>query len=422
MIYLSLFCVILLHIKLFGQRGLIDPISVFFLAFLYYSYLTPIVIYEFEIFSVDFRGVDSWVPPETVDSAAILFGVGYAGFALAYYALTGGSRKTSYAPANAQFKRLLTDPYLRLLLGFVLIVILVISTAFREALLSSTESYEGKISGNYSNYGYAFLMSIALTSFSLILNYTVLNARRFLLATGIGISACIFLTVLTFSKFPLIFAALASFCALYRFNKLPFLIQFIGLLVGTSLMTIIFLPMFSIFRASGELEFVGLNAQSVKLMIAEASSPFTIVHLGFSGYIDAGGHPLWESFALWVPRAIWVDRPLDIAEGFARQVLGEWQAGQGLGFSPFAEAYARTGLLGSFFFMALLGGVMALMQRGFASVIPAAMRAPATLTIGGIVSVLMLRGPFSALITQSIQNWLPIIAVSVVAGWLARRI
>ncbi|MFM6852693.1 MAG: O-antigen polysaccharide polymerase Wzy, partial [Sphingopyxis sp.] len=110
------------------------------------------------------------------------------------------------------------------------------------------------------------------------------------------------------------------------------------------------------------------------------------------------------------------------AEGFARDVMTGWQAGFGLGFSPFAEGYARFGVVGSAAFMALVGATTAVLQSTFARAIAPAMRVPAMLTIGGLVSVLVLRGAFSGLITQSVQNWLPLIIISLVATELAKRI
>jgi oligosaccharide repeat unit polymerase len=420
MIYLSLLAVIVLHVALFSRRGLLDPVSVFFLAFLYYSYLTPIVMLNFDIFSVDFAGAASWVTADTINKAAILFLVGYTGFSSAYFLFTGGSKGSQFESPNLKLDELLKDRYLLSIIAFAVLIIAILTTVFRDALLASTESYEGKISGNYSNSSYAFLLSVALTAFSLIVNYIVLNSRRFLLAAAVGVVLCLLLTILTFSKYPLIFAALCTFCALHRMKWLPFPVLITGLIIGSVLMTVLFLPMFSEFRATGRLEFSGFSARSVNLMIAEASSPFSIVHLGFSGYIRPEGHPLWHSFALWIPRAIWPDRPLDIAEGFAQQVIVNWQAGFGLGFSPFAEAYARVGLYGSFFFMAMVGAIMALLQRGFAALVPPEMRIPATLTIGGIVSVLVLRGAFSGLITQSLQNWVPIVLMSLIASQVVR--
>lgn len=420
MIYASLSFVIVLHVFLFRKRGLVDPVSVFFLAFLYYSYLAPITMIYFGVFSVDFAGNANWVSSEEMEKSGILFAVGYLGFSLSYFVLSG-DRKYLLPSLNKSIRDIVGDGYIKSLLMFIFFTIFILLTVYRDALSASTDSYDGKISGNYSNSGYAFFMSLALTLLSLTINYIILNAKNYIIASTFGVLTFFTLTILTFSKYPLIFAALCIFCAFHRYRKIPYIVLIFGLVVGAIATTVIFIPMFSIFRSTGQLEFLGFSYESLSVMLGEASSPFLIVSLGFKGYIQPDGHPLWHSFALWIPRAIWVDRPLDIAEGFAQQVLVNWQAGFGLGFSPFAEAYARVGLFGSFLFMGLVGGLMALLQRGFAMLLPLQMRTAATLTIGGIVSVLVLRGAFSGLITQSLQNWIPVIFVSVVARQLASR-
>lgn len=421
MIYLSLIYVIILHNILFRERGFLDPVSVFFLAFLYYSYLAPIVMLSFDYFSFDLSGVTNYISIDTIEKSSILFSSGYTGFALSYFFFTGKNKNIKYRTGNNNFTAIISDRHTVILLAFVLMVLLVLSTVFRGQLLASTESYEGKISGNYNNSVYAFFVNIALTLLSLIYNYIILQVRRFVSVTAVGVFLFFALAVVTYSKAPMIYSALCVFCALHRLHRIPNSVLLFGIIVGAVVMSIVFIPMFSIYRATGELTLQPLNVQGVGLMISEASGPFTIVHLALNGYVKADGHPIWQSFALWIPRAVWPDRPLDIAEAFAQQVIANWQAGFGLGFSPFAEGYARVGLFGCFFFMALIGAIMALINRLFASFLEEKLRIPATLTIGGIVSVLVLRGALSGLVTQSLQNWLPVVVISLVATRLAKR-
>lgn len=421
MIYVSLIGVLLIHGWLFAKRGLLDPVSVFFLAFLYYSYLAPISMLLFGIYGLDVAGQASFVTFDTINRASILFFVGYASYAAVYYQLSKRDAVAEYQLRNEPLTLLLRDNYARVLLIFVAIVITVISTYFRREMLGATESYEGKISGNYTASGYAFMINTAFTLLSLIFNYLILNVRRYNLTALTGVAIFIFLAVATYSKVPLIYGALCVFCALHRFRRIPFWFMMIVLIFGSILMTLLFMPAFSIYRGSGEFALRIPTVDSFSLVLGEASSPFTIVHLALSGYVSVADHPLWQSFVLWIPRSIWPERPIDLAEGFAREVIANWQVGFGLGFSPFAEGYARLGLIGSAFFMGMVGGVTALMQSFFSRAVPKAMRAPAMLTVGGFVSVLALRNPFSGLITQSLQNWAPVIVASLVASELARR-
>ena len=422
MIYASLIGVLLVHGWLFSKRGLLDPVSVFFLAFLYYSYLAPISMLLFDLYGLDVAGQTSFVTLDTINRSSILFFLGYTCYAFFYHHLSKRDGVENYELRNESISILLKDNYLKVLILFVIMVILTISTYFRDQLIDATDSYEGKISGNYTASGYAFMMNTAFTLLSLVFNYLILNVRQRNVVALAGIMIFVLLSVATFSKVPLIYAALCAFCALHRYRRVPFWLVMVALVVGSIILTLLFMPAFSTYRGSGQFVFRMPSVDSFAAALGEAASPFTIVHLALNGYVSVRGYPLWDSFVLWIPRAIWPDRPIDLAEGFARQVIAHWQVGFGLGFSPFAEGYARFGMIGGALFMGMVGGVTALMQSFFSRAVPAVMRAPAMLTVGGFVSVLVLRGPFSGLITQSLQNWAPIIVVSLVATELVRRV
>ena len=421
MIYISLAGVILVHIYLFSNRGLLDPVSVFFLAFLYYSYLAPISMSIYGQYDVQLLGQVNWITQDTIDKSAILYFIGYMAYALAYYTLSKNDNFESYVVQNNAFNFLLKDSYARIILVFVSVTIGIITIFFRDDLLASTESYEGKIAGNYTASGYAFLINSALTLLSLLSNYLILNLRRHTLAAFLFIVMFCVIAVLTFSKAPFIYAALCAFCSLYRYKRVPFWVTLSVLVAGTLISTVFFIPAFSIYRGSGEFILAVPDADALSLVLSEASGPFAIMHLALNGYVSVDDHPLWHSFVLWAPRALWADRPLDIAEGFAQQVIVGWQAGFGLGFSPFAEGFARYGTAGSALFMAMVGSVTALLQTALSRFVPKPVRIPTMLTIGGIVSVLVLRGAFSGLITQGIQNWVPVIIVSAIAAEISRR-
>jgi oligosaccharide repeat unit polymerase len=422
MIYASLLIVIAVHILLFRKRGLLDPISVFFLAFLYYSYFTPISMQLFDQYDTILLGNISYITIETIDSSAIIFALGYISFAVAYFLFSKSENFGGYIPKNTTTISIVKDNYARTLFAFIIIIATVIVTFFSSELINATSSYEGKIGQNYTSSTYAFILGMAFTILSLLANYTILNVRNYALVSMFAILLFAFLAILTFSKAPFIFAALCAFCFLYRYKRLPYSLTMSTLIVAAVVATMFVIPAFSIFRASGEFAITIPNRDSLPLILSEASGPFSIMHFALNGYISADAHPLWHSFTLWIPRAIWADRPLDIAEGFARQVIVSWQAGLGLGFSPFAEGYARYGTYGSALFMALMGAISAIIQSIFAKFVPQEMRIPAMLTIGGLVSVMVLRGAFSGLFTQSLQNWVPIILISLVAHEISQRI
>lgn len=421
MMYISLFMTTMLHFVLFGRRSLTDPISVFFICYLYYSYFTPVTMLLFDQFDLLLLERVNWISMDTINRSSILSFIGYAGYSIGYFFLT---RKVNFQQTdnNRSIILLFSDTYTKILVSFILVISSSIVIFYSNELIYATSSYESKISGNYLGSGYAFLISIVITLLSLLTNYFILNGRNFQLISFIGLFLFINIAILTYSKGPFIYAALCGFCFLHRYGRVPTWISLVGMATAAVLALVYFVPAFAAYRATGEFDLLASDAVTLNTIFSDASGPYGVINFALNGYVSMDDHPLWESFILWVPRALWADRPLDVAEGFARQVMENWQPGYGVGFSPLAEGYARYGIWGSGLFMALMGATFASIQRAFAFFLPAAMRVPVMLTIGGYVSVLVLRGPFSGLITQSIQNWLPVILIGLVARELTRRL
>jgi hypothetical protein len=141
----------------------------------------------------------------------------------------------------------------------------------------------------------------------------------------------------------------------------------------------------------------------------------------FNGYVHAEGHPIWQSFVIWVPRVFWPDRPLDLSEEFARQIMVGWRAGFGVAFSPLAEAYVRVGLWGTPLFMALFGGLVGLIERLTSRLVPPDARAAVAIAVTGTLALASLRGPLSSVVTQGLQIAIPISLVGIAALYFHRR-
>jgi O-antigen polysaccharide polymerase Wzy len=415
LIYASLVGVIIIHFALFRKRGLLDPISVFFVVFLYYCYFAPITMLAFDQFGVWVLEQTIWISMETIQKAAEVYFIGYASYASAYYLMSRGENFNQYMPNNWNIYTILNDRYVRVILLIVFLISFVMIVFFRSVISEITSSYEGKISGNYSSSTFGFLINLLFTLISFFVNYLILNSRNFLVIAIASVLFFILLATLTFSKTPFVYATLCLFCSLYRFKKLPYFATMSVLILSAILGSVYLIPAFSVFRASGEFVLAAPSADTLGRMLSEAASPFTIMHFAVHGYVSADGHPLWQSFVLWIPRVLWPERPLDIAEAFAQQVIVNWQPGFGLGFSPLAEAYVRYGTYGSSFLMLLLGGLTALLQSFFSRFLPGPMRVPAIMTVGGLVAVFVLRGAFSGLLTQGLQIWIPLVLVGLVA-------
>ena len=79
---------------------------------------------------------------------------------------------------------------------------------------------------------------------------------------------------------------------------------------------------------------------------------------------DSGfGESILNGLVGWVPRAVWPDRPLDLAEQFARVRIPDWRPGEGYGYSPFAEAMHQGGIAGVSAYFFLLGLAVSVLRN-----------------------------------------------------------
>ena len=144
-------------------------------------------------------------------------------------------------------------------------------------------------------------------------------------------------------------AVLAGLCMIYRLgsrNKTVFLVLFLtAAVIGFG----IALPMYAVYRGTGELTLDFLKNGDVETFYSDPVGPFAATIYILQSHDTqlltnaVTTSPLWSSFILWIPRAIWPDRPLDMSEAFARFVFEHWQPGYGMGFSPMAEGVLRFG-------------------------------------------------------------------------------
>jgi O-antigen polysaccharide polymerase Wzy len=422
MIFISMFAVIILHVLVFHRRGILDPVSVFLISYLYYSYFTPVTMSIFEQFDVYLLQDVTWISPESIDQSAILSFLGYAGYSAGYYVATMRTDFRRAFEANSLSMRvILGDSFVRGIIASIFITFLLTLVFFSSELFASLSSYEAKIATNYENSTFAFVRGTALILMSILANYFILVSRRYALITAASVVLFVFISFLTFSKGPFIFAVLCGFCFLYRYRKLPSFVS-LAVMAGAGILALVyFVPAFAAYRATGEFRLQSPDQVSLSTIFSDASGPFGVINFVLNGYFDPSRNPLWHSFVLWVPKFIWAGRPLDIAETFAQQMMKDWQPGFGMGFSPLAEGYARFGMLGTPFFMILVGATLGFLQTFFSSFLPTRIRVPIIMTVGGYLALLVLRGAYSGVITQSLQAWIPALAVCLTANYFSKN-
>lgn len=122
---------------------------------------------------------------------------------------------------------------------------------------------------------------------------------------------------------------------------------------------------FSVFRGGGSLD---LGARTSYLTSIEPAGPFlSIVDeidlRGSTAPSSGFGESVLNGLLGWIPQAVWPQRPLDLAEQFARTRVPDWQPGEGYGYSPFAEALHQGGAAGVAAYFLLLGMGIALVRN-----------------------------------------------------------
>ena len=61
LIFASLLATVLVHFVFFRKRGILDPVSVFLISYLYYSYFIPVSMVLFEQFDLNLLPEVSWI-------------------------------------------------------------------------------------------------------------------------------------------------------------------------------------------------------------------------------------------------------------------------------------------------------------------------------------------------------------------------
>lgn len=421
MIFVSLIATCVLQWFLFRKRGLQDPSWILFITYLYYTYFVPIAMVATSQYDLLLIEQPIWVNEPDLQLTALTDFLGFAGIAGGYWWVTNRF-PLGQTPAPRPVLKLLNDfASPRVMVGVTILYVTLMFTVFYEQTSQVLQGYDQKIEINYNNSTYSFIVANMLLLLSTAMNYLILMSKRYYTTTIVAVTTFIFLSFALFTKQPFIFAALAGICTLARWKKIPAFPLVLGISTVAVIALIYAVPIFAVYRAEGEFTLKAYQQVSIASVYSDAIGPFGVMIYTFNGYLHVDGHPLWQSAILWVPRFLWVDRPIDLGEDFARQVIANWQPGFGVAFSPIAEGYARFGLPGVPLLLAACGAGVATFERLCARIAPVDARPAVALTVSGYLALSVLRNPFSGLFTQGIQISIPIGLVALMSFWIQRR-
>lgn len=414
--YASLLLTLIVHLAIFQRRPITDPIHAACLAFCYYNLFTPVAmeIYgDYGIIAVDKM---EWITQETIDSTAWHAVFGYTALALGYRTVLNFVDSPVSPKIFLDSRTLITSTTsVRMLIACAFLFAVTV-TFFGSQMTLAMQSYEGKVQINYENSGYSWLLNFVEVLLAVWFVWLILSSKNYLTFALSGIVLFLGISFATFSKGPFLFDSAFAFAVLSRHKFIKPLVAIPVLSVTLIGFLTFIVPVFAAYRATGDVDFFSNNHLTVSMLMSDAVSPYWVNALAEQNGVSVADNPLWQSFVLWIPKFIWSTRPLDLSEGFARQIMTNWQPGYGLAFSVLAEGIMRFGVLGMPLFMFGVGAIYSAFNQSFLRLVPVDLRQAAFLVVGSQLAALIFRGPFSGLITNSIHEWIPLVITLATIG------
>ncbi|MGE0845988.1 MAG: O-antigen polysaccharide polymerase Wzy [Flavobacteriaceae bacterium] len=402
MIYVSLVCCILLF-ALFSHRNLIlvNPYTVFSISFFYYNFFIPIIFNSLDDATISVSVYKIAVDSETIARVALLNFAAFAGFTLGYRLINPMAETSPETPPSP-----LAAPFLYSVAIIAVFAVLFFSRQFYQPSVSYSENVYLSLLSVYT-----FSKTFIYSTISIYSIYKIFHSKKYLRWFAAPIALLFFFAITTYDKNPILFAGFIGMCFLFRIfpNRQKSVLG--AMVVLATIFLITFIPAFSIYRQTGVFEFHAPDELNLSTVLGDARGPFGVIAYVLTGYEQFDFPGVFESLFLWIPKFIWAARPDDMAQVFAQSVIPNWQPGQGLGFSPLAEAYIRVGSIFVAPYFLGLGILFAALLRVFSRFFPPDLQIPMLMSGGAAGAFLINRGATSGILTQSLQFWLPMLAI-----------
>jgi hypothetical protein len=417
--YISLLATVIAFIVFRSRRNaLLDPYTIFFIAWLYYAYYIPVLMTLSDFYEVGEMGV--FVSEADLSALAQLNFWCFLVFTIVYKGLEHTFSRRFLPPLEPmppeQERRIVRGQRYGLVAACVGVAALGI-ILFPQEVIAMRSDYGSKIYTVYANSTFAALQRFWLSLVGLTFIHSILFSRRpeIVFAAG-AVSMCV-LAFATYSKTPLIFL---FFFGLVFANRVVRHFQVLAitafiLAFGISLVTI--LPTFAVYRYSGEIKLIDFADMNVQQIFSDARGPlFTnVIALNYANSADVP--PLVYSWFLWIPRVFWPDRPLDVAEAFAQAYMPGWQPGFGYGLSPIAEGILRFETVGAPLIFIFFAATFIALRLALLARIDDRLRISVDILLFGQILFFMNRGPLSSIPSIALQLGVPMVLLFLLVQW-----
>jgi len=293
---------------------------------------------------------------------------------------------------------------------------------FRDELICSIAGYGGNVAQTYSNSTYGYIKSIFTMSTSVLI-FLHLCIKK---TIGIGLVLAFILVaigILTSDKDPFLLAALPmlTWLIVKASRKKRYLILSLLALIGGSVFALVSVPVFSLYRAGINIfgmdlvdhyyfSFTQIDPSGPFISLADSLRDLKPLLYGKT-YIDG--------LAILVPKIFWANRPLDLAEQFARDFLPLWEPGLGVGYSLMTEGLINFGYPGAFVHYFTIGFTWGLGWRMISLCTASSLYMNVLYrTIGFYLLTIMHRGPLSQIVKTLILFMIPLLVTTMLIHFI----
>jgi hypothetical protein len=419
-VFISLFATIITFIVFRSRRNaLLDPYTIFFVAWLYYAYYIPVLMILSDFYEVGEMGV--FVSEGNLGTLAQLNFWCFLVFTIVYKGLEHALAHRFLPPPERMYpeqeRQIIRGQRYGLIAACVGIAILG-TIIFPQDVIDLRADYGSKIYTVYSSSTFAALQRFWVSLVGMTFIHSILYSKNPGSVFAIGAVLMCVLAFATYSKTPLIFLFFLGLVFAHRMAgrfQLLVVTAFI-LAFGLSLVTI--LPTFAVYRYSGEIKLVDFADMNVQQIFSDARGPlFTnVISLEYANSLNIPS--LLHSWILWIPRYLWPDRPLDVAEAFAQAYMPGWQPGFGYGLSPIAEGILRFEPFAAPLIFIFFAATIMILRLIFLTRMDDRLRVPVDLLVFGQILFLMNRGPLSAVTSIALQLWIPTVILFLLMQWV----
>jgi|GEM_PF-3011786 len=356
MIYIIITIVLfILGTKIVERKGEYLPVFIIFFVFCFlYTASIPLERQFFDLKTVKGSLALSDI---VIKRSLILYATGALGFILGIYISKFGLELNYVRDESSIFQK---RGVVSVMFLITIIFISLIGFYF-DYIIISFKSYKGNYTYTYNNPIYAFLKETLYFALSVLICLFYLDCKKISIAIGVLLSVfLIFIGLGTSDKDPVFLAGISNillFWPLYQRIKISKLVsKAIIFLIAIFILPLLSLK-FSLQRGNEQMT-IKYAVQNYGLFsLFDSRGPF----ISEQNVLDSDsieykyGKTYMTGCVYWIPKFMWVDRPVTLAEDYAKNNIKDWKPGEGFGYSPMTEAYINFGMFGGFIHFLICG-------------------------------------------------------------------